>query len=175
MNGFQRDKDESDKYIRHLKAIAGQFVLDESSLEEDQRQNTDLVVLRAREVLIACRVRSAITVDQPWRDDFTIRCERPRSGNETELDKIKRGWGSHLIYGIASKDSPLLLALWSVVDLNRFRRWFLREESKPEPHPWLKKSCQDGSANFLAFPCLRVPPELFVPGHRLRYSKGQSA
>jgi hypothetical protein len=57
-------------------------------LEQDTREAADLVVLRARDVTIACRVRRPKYA--MYRDQFTIRLHRA-TGTMTEYEKIIDG------------------------------------------------------------------------------------
>jgi hypothetical protein len=101
-NDYARDRKWSDTYIPELRRLIGPHLLAPSSLEQDTREAADLVVLRARDVTIACRVRRPKYA--MYRDQFTIRLHRA-TGTMTEYEKIIDGWGDWLFYLIRDFDS----------------------------------------------------------------------
>ena len=115
---YQRNRQWSDKFIRHFRMVAGYCITAVSSVEEDCQHNTDLIVLIARNVRIACRVRRHKYFDM-YPNEFTIRC-RLGSGTRTELDKIRDGWGDYLVYAFADEAERNFCA-YRVIDLARFR------------------------------------------------------
>lgn len=117
MHKFEYDKRWSDKYITAIKCIVGPHLLAPSSLDVDRNEAADLVVLRAKNLTIACRVRRPSY--KSYRDEFTLRSRRP-TGVTTELEKIVLGWGDWFLYGHAA-ESGAELAYWKLIDLNAFR------------------------------------------------------
>ena len=71
---WQGDKDWSDRFIPEIRRIVGPRLLVPSSLEVDRTQAVDLVVLRGRDMTLACRVRRPGFL--AYKDQFTIRCHR---------------------------------------------------------------------------------------------------
>ncbi|MDD3760631.1 MAG: hypothetical protein PHO57_07345 [Acidithiobacillus sp.] len=69
------------------------------------------------------RFRLAMRVRRPgflqYRDDFTIREDRPRTGHRTELEKIRAGDWAH-IYAYAFSNGKDIL-YWSLFRMSRFR------------------------------------------------------
>lgn len=125
---YQDDRAFSDRYLAQLCRLIGPHLLVPSSLEQDMKEAADLVVLRARDLTIACRVR------RPMKDyavrfpnEFTIRSRRD-SGASTEFDKIINGWGDWLFYGHATSTFPQI-APWWLIDLSAFRAHLIRKAS----------------------------------------------
>jgi hypothetical protein len=57
MTAYRRDRAWSDAFIPAIKKIVGPYLLEPSSFEIDAQQATDLIVLLARDLRIAARVR----------------------------------------------------------------------------------------------------------------------
>ena len=113
MTAWERDKQQTDPYLPMVKAICGLYLLGDAPVEEDRERNTDLLVLTARGVRIAVRLRrpeawKGGTPRQPWCQEFTIRDARPQ-GTKTEWAKMQDGWGDYFFYGFQAPTSPHLL------------------------------------------------------------------
>jgi hypothetical protein len=120
MNGWKIDKAWSDRFMHEIKMILGLHLISESPEIEDQKHNTDLMVLRLGGLRVGCRVRAYdMFLNPEYRQQFTIRYSRP-SGNKTEYEKIMEGWGDYLFYGFAGQTNKSLI-LWSLIDLQIFR------------------------------------------------------
>lgn len=132
MNGFERDKQWSDKFMRTIKQVLGLCLLTEGDFEEDAKENTDLRVLTLKSVRIGCRVRKYHFYEK-YPDEFTIRYSRP-SGVKTEIDKIMEGWGDLFFYGFSNQDETSLIR-WTLADLNVFRKWYTPDKAKPHYVP----------------------------------------
>lgn len=172
---WRADKVFSDQFLPEIKQILGLHLIAESPIEEDQKRNTDLIVLRLDAIRIGCRVRR--TKGKPFTDardgyerqrdylkeygdEFTIRLSRP-SGNETELAKIISGWGDYFFYGFGDEESGTL-ARWGLGDLRVFRRWFAGYMARNGGKwPGVTKRNRDGSSELRAFKW-RDPPSSFV-------------
>jgi len=125
MKPFEKDFDWQRQFIPQIKQILANYLIEEAPFEEDTRRNTDLLVLEAKTLRIACRVRHhKYVLDARYRDEFTIRASRP-SGVETELHKVLRGWGDRVFYAFADEDESALCA-WLLGDLDEFRLWHNR-------------------------------------------------
>ncbi len=146
---WTKDKAWSDIYIPEIKRILGPHVLKEASVEDDQQRNTDLIVLCASAIRIACRVRHSNVFDR-WPLDITIRCSRP-SGIKTELYKIIGGWGDLFFYGHASPVDKGLFRAWCLIDLEKWRNWFASSAWKLRKQPWERHQNKDESSEFAAF------------------------
>ena len=130
----------------------------------DQERNTDLMVLRAENKRIACRVRTAGELAKPgYCDEFTIRSCRPASGSKTELAKIVDGWGDFLFYGFADHDRAGEISHWFLGDLYVFRGWFARELIRCNGVvPGSLKRNGDGSSDFRVFKIAAMPAGFVV-------------
>jgi hypothetical protein len=117
---FQSDFDWQMQFVPVIRSIIGPLLLEPAPLELDMHEATDMIVLRARDMRIACRVRRpGYAEPYPW--DFTIRSRRD-SGAETELSKIlMRGWGDAMFYGHAAQLEAGPIARWHFIDLHSFR------------------------------------------------------
>ena len=119
---YTSDRSWSDGFIPSIKTIVGPYLLEPSTFERDTREATDLIVLIARDMRIAARVRRPGAFER-WPYDFTIR-ERRDSGAETELQKIVDGWGDWLLYGHAFDNERL--HKWMIVNLHALRSALIR-------------------------------------------------
>lgn len=160
MKNWGKNKKWSDKFLPEIKRNLGEHLIGEPPIEEDQRRNTDLIVLKLEAVRIGCRVRRNVYLEQ-YADEFTIRAGLP-SGNETELSKILAGWGNYFFYGFCDKEE-LKLAKWILGDLNVFRLWFNRKLKKDAGKvPGISKNNIDNSSFFLAFKTAWLPKNFII-------------
>lgn len=162
---WQDDKGRSDRYTSHiiqlLSASVAPLVIGESPVVEDQDRNTDLLVLRMRDVRIACRVRDVSYLPE-YRDEFTMRSRRP-SGAKTELRKVLSGWGDYIFYGFGSLDGPLEMPRYGIGDLSVFRIWFHEYTVRNRGRcPGVERMNRDGSSAFRAFKWRDLPPEFVI-------------
>ena len=134
--GYETDRAWSDRHIPAIKKIIGGYLLDVASAEVDQRQATDLVIIKDAGRQIACRVRRPGYSDR-WPLDFTIRSHRD-SGAETELSKMRRGWGDWYFYGHSDNRAPPNIERWFLLDLDVWRK-HERNQNAPD------KSNRDGT------------------------------
>jgi len=122
----RRDYQRQRPYVPAMAQIAGDalapYLFIEAPAHEDMCENSDLVILRARDLRVACRVRSAEYLDS-YPFDVTFRAHRA-SGSATELQKLMAGYGDAFIYGIAAPTLAPKLLVWSVLSLKRFRAFF---------------------------------------------------
>lgn len=157
---FRRDFDWQMKFLPAIRNIVGPLLLEPAPFEVDAKEATDLLVLRARDMRIGCRVRRAGYAERyPW--EFTIRSHRD-SGAKTELNKIVEGWGDWLFYGHAEHDDLPSLCRWFLVDLHALRAHLIRDQKACVP---AKHSNGDGT-HFVAFDVRRFPhdPAILVAG-----------
>ena len=157
--GWEQSKRESDRYIHQIKGILGQTLIGEPPIEEDQKRNTDLIVLRMDPVRIACRVRGSKYNQPRYVGEFTIRISRP-SGTKTELAKIIEGWGDYFFYGFQDRTGAMV-ENWIVGDLAQFRAWWSREwyrtRGDMDEMPGFVKPNFDGSSEFRVFRWDEIP------------------
>ena len=145
--GWLRDKEETDPYMPAVKRICGQYLLQDSDAENDQKRATDIMTPAMR---IAVRIRGQDYI-AGFGDQFTVRASRP-SGNMSEMSKIMSGWGDAMLYGF--KGQNLELSQWTLIDLYAFRlevalhmRWHNGEIPSVED----RIPNADKSSEFLAF------------------------
>ena len=130
----------SDQFIPQIKSIVGSHLLQAAPDMLDMTQATDLVMLDARDMRIAARVRRPGYADRyPYQ--FTVRSRLP-SGAETELSKIVNGKGDWLFYGHANA-SQTAVERWYLIDLNAFRAALIRQGA--EGLCWGNKCNPDGT------------------------------
>jgi len=113
----------SDRFLPHIKQIVGGYLLEAAPDPIDWHQATDLLMLDARDMRIAARVRRPGYATQ-YPHQFTIRSRLP-SGAQTELSKIVNGKGDWLFYGHANA-SQTAIESWYLIDLNAFRAALIR-------------------------------------------------
>lgn len=150
---YATDRRWSDLMLPQIKQLVGPLLLEAAPLEFDQRQSTDLMVLRARDMRIAARVRRPGY--EKYRHEFTIRMSRD-TGAETELSKIVNGWGDWLFYGHA--DEFDFISIWWVIDLHSFRAALIRNSMNGKPLEYADKHNGDGTS-FRAFDLRSFPPK----------------
>ncbi len=148
---WKDDKSWSDKFMQKLQMVAGLLITSPAPVADDAFKNTDMIVLVARSVRIACRIRR-YEFYKSFPHDFTIRSARD-TGTKTELSKILDGWGDYLIYGFSNQAETNLEA-WRVINLEAFRQNF-----KSLPYSTLSNG--DGT-HFCAFDVRRMPPGIVV-------------
>ena len=119
---YESDKGWSDRFIEEVKIKLAPFLFNEASFYEDANHCTDLMTYESRPLRIAVRIRR--NKYMAFKDEITIRCGR-MTNVMTEAEKIASGWGDLMIYGFCDA-TETCLALWHIIDLTEFRRWFLR-------------------------------------------------
>lgn len=158
---YQLDRAWSDKFLPAIKHIVGPYLLEPAPFELDARESTDLIVLRARDLRIAARVRRHGYAEK-YRFEFTLRAQRD-SGQVTELTKIVNGFGDWFFYAHADA-SEATFALWWLIDLHAFRAHMIRDAYRSEGNKvkWEKKSNGDGT-HFFAFDIRSFPDDGVTP------------
>jgi len=91
MNNWQSRKQWSDRFVPEIKTSIAPHIIGEAPVDDDQVRNTDLVVVRAEPVRVACRVRRPSYLER-YPYEFTLRSRLP-NGAKTELGKVVEGWG----------------------------------------------------------------------------------
>lgn len=160
MSGFKDDFDWQRQFIDPIRRIVGPYLLEQAPLEIDQQEATDLLVLRARDMRIGCRVRRAGYAEiYPW--EFTIRSRR-ETGSKTEMRKIIEGWGDWLFYGHAGEG--MTIARWMLVDLDSFRGHLIEDGFRADKRVRYQRQSNRDGTHFLAFSAPSFPrhPALLV-------------
>lgn len=149
LSNWEKDKKWSDKFIPEIKQVLSDVFIDAAPEYEDQRHNTDLMVLMFNPVRIACRIRTyQYYINYP--NDITIRKDRP-SNADTEMVKLMSGYGDYMFYGFSNKSEDALCA-WKLIDLKKFRLWvYTALLTNNGITPGTIKNNNDGSSSFYAF------------------------
>lgn len=143
-----------------VKRALAEILITEAPFEDDALRNTDLIVLKAEAIRVACRLRRYGYLEK-YGGEFTIRSSRP-SGCETELGKLISGWGDYLFYGFSNEKGDDLAA-WIVGDLRQFRGWYARQlATKGGQLPGSLQVNGDGSSAFTAFRIIDLPAPFVV-------------
>lgn len=130
MSSYEEDRAWADKFLPHQKEIAEKAIRVETApIEEDLKRNTDLILrtvvpIRDREVRISARVRRH-TYAARFKDEFTIRLDRP-SGVETEMPKLRSGYGDFTIYGFESEPGSDQMYPWFIANTAILRDYLNR-------------------------------------------------
>jgi len=156
MKSWESDKKWSDKFLTEMKAIIGINFIGEIKAE-DQKRNTDLIVLKMGAIRFACRIRRYDQNYHRYKDEFTIRATRP-SGIKTEFHKIMEGWGDYIFYAF-SNEKETGLKSWFIGDLKVFRRW---HEQNKSSNQWIVKFNRDKSSSFNIYNINNLPPEFII-------------
>lgn len=152
---YAADRQWSDQFIPSIRSIVGPYLLEPAPFEVDTKQATDLVVLRARDHMIACRVRRPGYADS-YPYDFTIRAQRD-NGVKTELEKLVDGWGDWFFYGHADRGNRGF-ARWMLLDLHVWRASLIRHRDKIRS----RMVANGDGTHFIPFDVRQFPEELVI-------------
>ena len=129
--GWEKSKKWADKYVpeikRVVKQVAGEIIeVRIADQDKDQHEATDYIV-EVSSGDIACRIREECF----WHNfgDVTLRHSRP-SGNKTELEKIKEGYGRWYLYAWDKRFTGGQFIAWVFVDLDKLRESGLLNEPR---------------------------------------------
>ena len=114
----------SDRFLPDIRKAIGGHLLSLAPDPLDWHDATDLMMLEARDMRIAARVRRPGYATR-YPHQFTLRSRLP-SGAETELSKVVNGSGDWLFYG-HSNAAETGLDAWSLIDLRAFRAGLIRQ------------------------------------------------
>lgn len=121
---YLKDRKWSDRFIPEIKKIVGPLLLVESPDLIDMKEASDLILLRAKNLMVACRVRRPGYLEK-FPNDFTMRAKRD-SGADTELKKITDGFADWMFYGHSTEEENGQFSAWRVLDLNVWRAYMIR-------------------------------------------------
>lgn len=133
----------SDLYLREVRRVLmlnARFFVDfqVADYERDVKYATDITVNVDSEIAIAVRLRRPL---YNFRD-LTIRAERT-SGAQTELEKLRAGYGDFYLYGWVQGQ---YIHEWMLVDLHRLRSTLLFYKD------WPIRRNTDHQTAFIAIP-----------------------
>lgn len=171
MSSYELNRYWSDQFLPQIGKIVGPHLVCTSSFEVDTQQATDLVMVSAKGLDLACRVRRPGYADR-YPYEFTVRA-RTRYGNKTELPKLVEGCGDWMFYG--HTDDAGGICRWWLIDLNSWRSAMIRHErvrrqaSSIIPNP-------DGSG-FVSFDVRDFPenPPILIDGSHKIVPRGMEA
>ena len=123
MNCYTTNRNWSDRFLPEIKQLVGGHLLETSPDSFDHMEATDLMMLDARDMRVAARVRRP-GYSERYPYQFTIR-SAVASGRQTELSKIVNGNGDWMFYGHSNAAQTGLDAWW-LIDLRAFRAGLIR-------------------------------------------------
>jgi hypothetical protein len=126
MNCYTHNRNWSNRFLPEIKQLIGGYLLEAAPDPADDFQATDLMMLDARDMRVAARVRRP-GYAQRYPHQFTIR-SAVSSGAQTELSKIVNGNGDWMFYG-HSNAAQTGLEAWSLIDLRAFRAGLIRHRA----------------------------------------------
>lgn len=149
---YSEDRKWGDRFLPAARQIVGPRLLVPAPFEEDAREATDLMVLRANDIRVAVRIRRP-GYARRFPDQFTLRYDRP-SGAKTEYEKIMQGFGNLMLYGHAlrGREEAGELEQWLLIDLDALR-WAVASFPEVVPDPI---TAGDG-VRFIAFDIGHLP------------------
>lgn len=124
MSSYTLNRHWSDKFLPQIGAIVGPHLVCTSSFEVDTQKATDLVMVSAKGLDLACRVRRPGYAEK-YPFEFTVRA-RTRFGAKTEMPKLIDGCGDWMFYGHAN--SSEIISRWWLIDLSAWRSAMIRDK-----------------------------------------------
>jgi hypothetical protein len=159
MTDYSADRKWSDKFIPMIKQIVGPLAMGVAPNENDTKENTDLMVLDAHDMRVACRMRTHGYFRQ-FGHEVTIRLDR-KSGAETEFLKLIKGFGRWFFYGHAN-EADNDIEHWMVLDLNIFRASLIFDANTARKVDSFDKQNIDGTTSFKVYDMRTFPRSVFV-------------
>jgi len=105
------------KFANQIKAVIGMTFIGQDPVA-DKEQATDFLVLDLNPIKVACRLRT-YRYYEGFKDEFTIRSSLP-TGNDTELQKIRKGFCDYMFYGFVDPEEKKIIK-YTIIDLDVFR------------------------------------------------------
>lgn len=152
---YHASREWSDLFINRVKQIVGPRMMREADFEIDTRQATDLMVMAAKDIRVACRVRGHYYAER-YPFDFTLRSKGP--GDRTELQKVIDGWADWMFYGFTNKEQNDL-PRWYIIDYSVFRADLIRRRQNIKHTTRLNP---DGVTGLTAFDVRSFSPNILV-------------
>ena len=163
MTLYDIDRKWSDRFIPEIQQKVGPMLLVASPFEIDAKEASDLIVLKARDMRIAARVRRPGYIER-YKYQFTVRSKR-NNGAKTEMRKLIEGFADWMLYGHSDEEEKRL-AEWMLIDLNVWRAYLLERSYK---NGWRtlvadEKGNTDKATQFMAFDVRSFPSEMLIAG-----------
>jgi len=156
---YETNRQWSDGFIPAIRQIVGPHLIGVAPEVEDTQRATDLMILTARDVRIAARMRRP-GYAQRFPYDFTIRSHRD-DGCKTEMQKMIEGYGDWMFYGHGNYDGSSVDA-FLLIDLAVWRSALIRRGYSAG---WVglasRRSNGDGT-HFFVFDVREFPPEMVI-------------
>lgn len=161
MSEYQTDREWSDQFLPVIRQIVGPHLLVPSPFEVDAKEAADLIVLRARDMTVAARVRRPGYADR-YPYEFTVRSRRD-TGAKTEMAKLMEGWADWMLYAHAGQAHGEL-ARWWLIDLHQWRERLLRQGWRDSWRTLAKEQHNGDGTHFLAFDLRAFKPSILIAG-----------
>lgn len=163
MTFYDIDRKWSDRFIPEIQQKVGPMLLVASPFEIDAKEASDLIVLKARDMRIAARVRRPGYI-QRYKYEFTVRSKR-NNGAKTEMRKLIEGFADWMLYGHSDEEEKRL-AEWMLIDLNVWRAYLLERSYENGWRSLVKdeKNNTDKTTQFMAFDVRNFPSEMLIAG-----------
>ena len=142
MTFYDANRAWSDRFLPNIKETVGRHLLETAPDIQDWHAATDLMMLDARDLRIAARVRRHGYAHR-YPHDFTLRSGLP-SGADTELQKVVNGHGDWMFYGHSNATGTGFDAWW-LLDLRAFRAALIRHRHNGYPIRYGERVNHDGT------------------------------
>lgn len=166
MPSFDEDFEWQLKFRRHFGEIAREAMrVDVAPAEEDWNRNTDFILstvipLPKRDIRISARARRHKYASM-YPHEFTVRLDRP-SGVQSEMPKLRAGYGDFTIYGFEADEDSDRLGPWFIGNANLLRDYIARGGF------YKVERNHDRSSRFCAFHLADMPLGFVLAGEGLR-------
>ena len=164
MTGYNVDRKWSDRFIPDIQRKVGPLLLEASPFEIDAKEASDLIIMKARDMRIAARVRRPNYVER-YRYEFTVRSRR-MSGAKTEFRKLIDGFADWMFYGHSNEEENEV-SEWFVIDLNVWRAHLIYVGYEKGWRTLVsgEKYNADNSTAFVPFDIRRFPRQMLIAGN----------
>ena len=109
----------ADQFLEEICEILGGVLFKPAPLQEDTKNCTDLIILRAHDKRVAVRVRTLEFAERyPW--EFTVRA-KSKYGGVTEIHKLAASSVGYYFYGFADAS----IRHYMILDLAIWRQWMV--------------------------------------------------
>ena len=146
------------KLEKQIKMILAEQFIDKD-VELDKKKGIDFLIFNVNPFKVGVRLRRyEYYKNNEYRNQFTIRWTRP-TGNETEIDKIRKGYVDYILYGFVDSSEENIIQYF-IGNLEIFR--------KNEPNPIYTPTNHDKRKSQLAVYALKqFPPNFIVSSENL--------
>ena len=121
MSNFQTDIQLEKKFSRVIKSILGNYFITQD-VQEDLHGGTDFLTYTMSPFKIGIRLRRQCKFFDRYKNEFTIRWQRP-SGVETEIHKIRKNLVQYILYGFVDESQEKIIQYF-IADLKIFNNFY---------------------------------------------------